>query len=161
MPSLVTIGVYGWDEARFFAALQAAQVDLLIDIRRRRSVRGAEYAFANAARLQARLAELGIAYLHRIDLSPSDALRKRQGAADKEERVARRLRTELSPEFKAGYQQEVMAHFDSRRFIAELPSGVTMAALLCVEREPAACHRGLLAARLQNDLAVDIRHLTP
>lgn len=161
MIKFVTIGVYGWDEEHFFAALQDAQVDLLIDIRRRRGVRGSEYPFANATRLQERLAELGIAYLHRIDLSPSDALRKRQGAADKEEHVARRLRTELSPEFKEGYQEEVLAHFDSREFADSLPPETRVAALLCVEREPTACHRGLLAARLQKDLAVDIRHLTP
>ncbi len=161
MIRFVTIGVYGWDEERFFAALQEAKVDLLVDIRRRRGVRGSEYAFANATRLQERLAESGIAYLHRIDLSPSDALRKRQGAADKQEHVARRQRTELSPEFKAGYQQEVMAQFDSHRFLTELPPDVRVAALLCVEREPSACHRGLLAARLQKDLAVEIRHLTP
>jgi uncharacterized protein (DUF488 family) len=161
MIEFVTIGVYGWDEERFFAALQAARVDLLVDIRRRRGVRGQEYAFANSAHLQARLAELGIAYLHRIDLSPSDELRKQQGEADKEEHVARRQRTELSPEFKEGYRQEVMAHFDSRRFVEELPPGARVAALLCVEREPSACHRGLLAARLEKDLAVQIRHLVP
>jgi uncharacterized protein (DUF488 family) len=161
MIRFVTIGVYGWDEERFFGALKEAGVDLLVDIRRRRGVRGAEYAFANATRLQERLEEQGIAYLHRIDLSPSDALRKRQGAADKEERVARRQRTELSPEFKAGYQEEVMAHFDSGRFLEELPHDARVAALLCVEREPTACHRGLLSARLQKDLAVDIRHLAP
>jgi len=44
----VTIGVYGWDAERFFAALKAAQVDTFCDIRDRRGVRGAEYAFATA-----------------------------------------------------------------------------------------------------------------
>jgi uncharacterized protein (DUF488 family) len=161
MIRLVTVGVYGWDEERFFAALREAKVDLLVDIRRRRGVRGSEYAFANAARLQERLRALGIGYLHRIDLSPSDSLRTRQSAADKEERVARRQRTELSAQFKEGYQQEVMAGFDSERFVSELPPRTEVAALLCVEREPSACHRGLLAARIQKDLAVDIRHLTP
>ena len=32
-----------------------------------------EYAFANSQRLQGRLAELGIAYVHRLDLAPSNA----------------------------------------------------------------------------------------
>ena len=161
MVEFVTMGVYGWDEAGFFGALQRAGVDLLVDIRRRRGVRGHEYAFANAGHLQARLAELGIAYLHRIDLAPSDALRQQQGAADAAGRVARRQRAELSPEFKAGYQREVMAGFDSRRFVAELPPDARGVALLCVEREPAACHRGLLAARLEQDLALHVRHLVP
>ena len=53
----VTIGVYGSDEATFFEALQRAGVDTFCDIRWRRGVRGAKYAFANSARLQKRLAE--------------------------------------------------------------------------------------------------------
>lgn len=161
MIELVTIGVYGWDEERFFPTLAAAQVDLLVDIRRRRGVRGAEYAFANATRLQERLEEAGIAYLHRIDLSPSDALRGRQGKVDEADHIARRQRTVLSADFVAGYEEEVMADFDSFRFVSELPPDARCAALLCVEREPAACHRGLLAARLQQDLGRDIRHLVP
>ena len=161
MVRFLTIGVYGWNETTFFQALQAARVDLLVDIRRRRGVRGHEYAFANSGHLQARLAELNIAYLHRIDLSPSDALRNQQGTADKEERIARRQRSELSPEFKEGYRREVMDGFDSRGFVESLPPGASVAALLCVEREPAACHRGLLAARLEKDLGIEITHLIP
>ncbi len=161
MSDFVTIGVYGWDADAFFAALQASGVDLLVDIRRRRGVRGSEYAFANSTRLQERLAELGIRYLHRIDLSPSDAVRKRQHAVDEEEHVARRQRTELSEAFKQAYQEEVLDRFDSRQFAADLGPETQLAALLCVEREPAACHRGLLAARLKQDLGVKVTHLTP
>ncbi len=61
---IVTIGVYGRSEADFFDTLQQAHVDLFCDIRARRGVRGSEYTFANSQRLQARLAELGIAYRH-------------------------------------------------------------------------------------------------
>jgi uncharacterized protein (DUF488 family) len=161
MIEFVTIGVYGWDEERFFETLQKANVDLLVDIRRRRGVRGPDYPFANSNALQARLDQLGIRYLHRIDLSPSDALRKRQHEADESEHVARRKRTELSPEFTEGYEREIMSHFDSRQFIADLGPETRVAGLLCVEREPAACHRGLLAARLVSDLGVKITHLTP
>lgn len=53
MLNVVTIGVYGYTPETFFAALQEAGVDLLCDIRQRRGVRGAEYAFANSQRLQA------------------------------------------------------------------------------------------------------------
>ena len=161
MVGFVTIGVYGWEADGFFGALQHARVDVLVDIRRRRGVRGAEYAFANSARLQARLTELGIRYLHRIDLSPSDAVRKAQGEVDQEEHVARRKRTELSAAFVQAYQREVLEHFDSRQFVADLGPETRCAALLCVEREPAACHRGLLAARLEHDLGVKVAHLTP
>jgi uncharacterized protein (DUF488 family) len=80
MNKIVTIGVYGFDAESFFAALQRAGVDTLCDIRRRRGVRGSEYAFANRARLEARLAARGIRYVHRLDLAPSTALREAQYA---------------------------------------------------------------------------------
>lgn len=161
MTEYVTIGVYGWEADRFFEALRSAGVDLLVDIRRRRGVRGSEYTFANSARLQERLAEMGICYVHRIDLSPSDAVRKAQHEADEEKHVARRQRAALSDTFRQGYQAEVLDHFDSRRFAEDIGPATHAAALLCVEREPAACHRGLLADRLEKDLGVKVRHLVP
>ena len=60
---VVTIGVYGFDEEHFFQALTDARVDTFCDIRQRRNVRGAQYAFANSKRLQRRLGELGIRYV--------------------------------------------------------------------------------------------------
>jgi hypothetical protein len=36
-----------------------------------------------------------------------------------------------------------------------------VAALFCVEREPDACHRSLLAERLAADLGVEVVHLLP
>lgn len=161
MTEFVTIGVYGWDAENFFAALQANRVDTLVDIRRRRAVRGSEYAFANSNRLQARLAQIGMRYIHRIDLSPSDALRKQQAAADHGNQVARRKRTELSNQFRAGYAQEILHHFDSKQFLADLGPDARVVALLCVERWPEACHRGILAERLQKDAGVKLTHLTP
>ena len=97
MTEFVTIGVYGWDAQTFFRALQDAQVDTLCDIRRRRGVRGSEYAFANSQRLQARLAELGIAYVHRLDLAPSIAARQAQYAVDEANKTAKRQRQVISP----------------------------------------------------------------
>jgi len=34
-------------------------------------------------------------------------------------------------------------------------------ALFCVEREPAACHRSLLAERLGKDLGIEVEHIIP
>ena len=45
---IVTIGVYGFDESGFFDALCQAEVDTFCDIRSRRGLRGATYAFANS-----------------------------------------------------------------------------------------------------------------
>jgi uncharacterized protein (DUF488 family) len=161
MNKVVTIGVIGYDAERFFRALQDGGVDTLIDIRRRRAVRGREYAFANSQRLQARLAELGIRYLHRLDLAPTPVLRETQHAADHAAGVARRKRTELSPAFIAAFERDVLGHFDMQSFEDALPADAQTVALLCVEREPAACHRSLVADRLSADLGVPITHLTP
>jgi uncharacterized protein (DUF488 family) len=158
---IVTIGVYGCSQAAFFAALQQAGVDTFCDLRGRRGVRGADYTFANSKRLQKGLGELGIRYLHRRELAPSPALRQRQAEADKAGRTGKRKRTVLSEQFVAGYHSECLSGFDSRKFLAQLPAEARTVALFCVEREPAACHRSLLAARLQQDLGVEVVHLLP
>ena len=159
--ALVTIGAYGWDAARFFAALVEAGVDLFCDLRARRGVRGAEYAWANSERLQARLQILGIRYVHRRDLAPSAATRAAQGAADKATGTAKRQRAILSVAFIQAYRRERLDGFDSAAFIAELGPDVRVAALFCVEREPAACHRSLVAERLVKDLGARVLHLLP
>src|SRR5512141_2977167 len=96
---ILTIGVYGWTAETFFAALQKAGIDTFCDIRARRAVRGSEYSFANSQRLQARLAELGVRYLHRVDLAPSAATRAQQQTVDDATHTARRQRETLSPAF--------------------------------------------------------------
>jgi Domain of unknown function DUF488 len=160
-PRIVTIGVYGWDEERFFQALVDAGVDAFCDLRARRGVRGSEYAFANSVRLQARLGELGIRYLHCKELAPSSEVRSAQYAVDRDEGIAKRQRTILSPEFAAAYRRERLGSFDSAAFVAGVGTDVRVVALFCVEREPAACHRSLVAARLADDLGSDIAHLLP
>src|SRR5512136_3189794 len=102
----VTIGVFGSTETAFFNTLQLAGVDTFCDIRWRRGVRGSEYAFVNSARLQKRLAELGIRYLHFRELAPTPALRQRQLEADKAAGTAKRKRTALSESFIAVYEAE-------------------------------------------------------
>lgn len=158
-PRIVTIGVYGYDEATFFAALQAAGVDVFCDLRARRAVRGAQYAFANSRRLQARLAALGIAYRHYPKLAPPATLRKLQYAVDDSQRVGKRQRMALDPAFVAIYEQEILASFSPADFVASLPAGARVAALFCVEREPAACHRSVVAARLTADLGLAVEHI--
>jgi len=158
---LVTIGVYGFRADAFFAALQRAGVDTFCDIRWRRGVRGREYAFANSRRLQQRLAEMGVRYVHLRELAPAPALRQRQVAADKAQGITKRKRAVLGDAFITAYQEKHLAAFDSRRFIEQLGAGARIVALFCVEREPAACHRSLLAERLQQDLGVEVVHLKP
>jgi uncharacterized protein (DUF488 family) len=158
---LITIGVYGFDEAGFFQALQAAQVDTFCDIRHRRGVRGATFAFVNSRRLQDKLAQLGIRYRHSKDLAPTASIRQRQKDVDKQNKTAKRQRNHLSPIFSAAYQEEILADFDSETWVNDLPHDAKVVALFCVEREPAACHRSLLADKLQQDLALPVEHIVP
>lgn len=160
-PAFVTIGVYGWEMDRFFAALTRAGVDAFCDLRARRGVRGSAYAFANSQRLQVRLAELGIRYLHRPDLAPSAETRAAQYAADAASKIAKRQRTTLGPEFILAYKSDRLHNFDSVAFVASLGPQVHVVALFCVESEPAACHRSLLADRLVMDLGATVTHLIP
>jgi hypothetical protein len=158
---LVTVGVYGFDEAGFFQALQEAQVDTLCDIRQRRGVRGAAYAFANSRRLQAKLAELGVRYLQCKELAPTGNIRQLQKAADSQNRRAKRQRRSLSPAFVAAYQEGILARFDSQSWLDGLPPDTKVVALCCVEREPLACHRSLLAGKLEQELGLPVEHIVP
>ena len=160
MPKIITIGVYGFSEDELFVQLKAANVDLLCDIRWRRGVRGSKYAFANHKRLAARLEEMGVAYIHRRDLAPTPKTRQKQKDADKAEKVAKRKRDELSPAFISAFEEEILANFDAQVFLDELEDKKVIA-LLCVEREPAACHRSLVAEKLAQAVSGDMIHLKP
>ena len=67
----------------------------------------------------------------------------------------------LSPAFIESYRRERLDGFDSAGFLADLGPDARVVVLFCVEREPAACHRSLLAERLTHDLGVKVTHLTP
>jgi hypothetical protein len=90
-----TIGVYEWDLDTFLRALAVADVRLLLDVRRRRGVRGREYAWANAVRLHRALASVQIEYRHDRELAPTTELRQLQYAEDDRRGVGKRSRVEL------------------------------------------------------------------
>ena len=160
MSSIATIGVYGFDRDSFLAKLSEAEVDLLLDVRQRRGVRGSEYAWANSQRLQNALADAGLGYEHHPELAPTTAMRKAQYAEDDKHKIARRDRFDLSDEYVASYTAEVLDNAD----LAAVATTVRQrgpAALLCVERVPEACHRSLIAARLADQHALAVGHLLP
>jgi uncharacterized protein (DUF488 family) len=159
-PKILTIGAYGYTENAFFQALQAAQVDLLVDIRRRRAVRGALYTFANSERLQARLAEVGIRYQHRLELAPSSATRQIQAIYDRTTHIPYRQRRLLSATFVEAYHRECLDRFDPHDFLGEVGTETQALAFFCVELEPAACHRSLVAACFAAR-GFDVIHLLP
>jgi uncharacterized protein (DUF488 family) len=158
--TVATIGVYGWTLERFLAALSHADVGLVIDVRQRRGVRGREYSWANARRLQTALVEAGIGYDHRKELAPTTELRQLQYREDDRLGVGKRSRIELAPEYRQRYRHEILDPVDPATLVAEMPANRT-SALLCVERDPQACHRSLVAMRLAQEDGISIVHLVP
>jgi uncharacterized protein (DUF488 family) len=159
MASIATIGVYDFDRDSFLATLAGADVDLVLDVRQRRGVRGSQYAWANARRLQAALGEAGIGYTHLKELAPTTELRELQYREDARRGEGKRSRTVLSPDYAEGYTEQILDRVDLGPIVKWVGAG--SAALLCVERDPEACHRSLIAARLQREWGFDVEHLRP
>jgi uncharacterized protein (DUF488 family) len=156
---ICTVGVYGADLDSFLATLREAKIDLVLDVRQRRGVRGAEYAWANAKRLEAALREAGIVYQHVPELAPTTSMREAQYEADAERGEGKRSRTVLSPAYVERYTAEILEPADLEPLVRFI--GRSTAALLCVERDPAACHRSLIAARIARDYGARIENLRP
>jgi uncharacterized protein (DUF488 family) len=160
VPTIATVGVYEFDAASFIRALDAAGVTRVIDIRQRRGVRGPQYAWANANRLQTLLANAHIGYEHYPELAPTTELRHLQYDADDREGVGKRSRVHLSPDYIRGYTEQILDPAPLESLVERLPvHGI--AALLCVEATAQACHRSLVAQRLADRLGFDVLHLEP
>jgi len=158
--TVATIGVYGSTLEAFLGALRTAEVGLVLDVRQRRGVRGSEYAWANSARLQAALAGAGVEYRHHRELAPTTELRRLQYREDARLGVGKRSRSELAPEYRERYTREILDEVDLVTIVAGLPVGAA-SALLCVERDPEACHRSIVAERLAAEHGVTVVHLRP
>ncbi|MBS1716196.1 MAG: DUF488 domain-containing protein [Armatimonadetes bacterium] len=158
--TIYTVGAYGSTEAEFFDKLRKHEIDVFCDIRARRGVRGAEYAFANAARLEARLRDLNIAYRAVKELATPEEIRQLQAKADAAMNVGQRQREQLSSGFVEAYQSDVLDGFDLATFVQQLEdSGAERVALFCVEKSPAACHRSLVADRIHKQFGLPVIHL--
>jgi uncharacterized protein (DUF488 family) len=160
VPTVATIGVYGFALEPFLARLREANVGLLADVRQRRGVRGSEYTWANSRRLQAALAAAGIGYRHHPELAPTTELRQLQYREDDRQGVGKRSRSELAPEYRERYIREILDPVDLAPLVDSL-SDDRAAALFCVERDPEACHRSLIAERLAERFGVSVVHLRP
>ena len=158
MRTIATVGVYDSSLDAFIAKLKRHHVALLVDVRQRRGVRGRDYAWANSLRLQAALEQAGIEYRHLPELAPTTELRQLQYREDDRLKVGKRSRVELSEEYRRRYLNEVLDRVDLGRVLNSLPDEATTA-LLCVERDAPACHRSLIAARLQAQFGVSILNL--
>ena len=160
LPTIATIGVYGWT------------LDAWLDgaAGRRRPARPRRPAAARGPGQRVRLGERaaaagrprrsGIAYEHRKELAPTTELRQLQYAEDDRLGVGKRSRVDLAPEYVERYAREILGQVDLRPIVEELPAAGA-AALMCVERDPEACHRSLIADRLAAEFGLSVTHLRP
>jgi|TARA_Y100000310_G_scaffold343990_1_gene454402 uncharacterized protein (DUF488 family) len=160
MKNIFTIGVYGLTNEEFFGKLIENHIDTFCDIRRRRGVRGSKYSFVNSKRLQAKLSELGISYVHILDLSPTKEIREKQKEEDKRLKILKRERTGLGDAFIKGFIDEHLNNFNPNDFYKMVGGNANNVVLFCVEKEHNACHRSLVSNFLkENDATIQIVHL--
>jgi uncharacterized protein (DUF488 family) len=137
---IFTIGYEGATVAEFLAALQKAGVERVIDIR---AVPNSRRPGFSKTPLRNALAEAGIDYVHLRALgTPAD------GRA-----AARAGRKDDLKRIYAGQFELPEAIADSGKMLdlsREKPS-----ALLCYERDPAACHRTLLLEAVAPDAEIE------
>ena len=134
MPTVWTIGYERLLPAELVAELQAAGVERLIDVRYRPQSRRPGMS---KTRLGELLADQGIAYEHRKPLGTPPDIRWFY----KHNRTA-----EGAPKFRE-YVETTAAH-ELDDLAAELDHG-PRTALMCLEADPAVCHRRMLAEALQ------------
>jgi len=145
-----TIGVYGSTENEFFAKLKNYNIDLFCDIRQRRGVRGKQYSFVNSNKLQNKLKELNIDYLHLKELAPTNEIRAKQREYDKQNNILKRERLKLSEIFINEYNNLILKNYDFSKLLSYIEeNNYQNIVFFCVEREFLACHRSLVAKKLK------------
>ena len=155
-----TIGVYNSTENGFFDKLTQNNIDTFCDIRQRRGVRGSKYSFVNSNRLQQRLNDLGIKYGYIQNLAPTTEIRELQKEVDSQNGELKSERQILGQIFVIEYKNKILKNFDFDTFFENLDQiAASKIALFCVEEHAAACHRSIVAEKLQNDFNCKIEHL--
>lgn len=142
-PALTTIGYEGASLPAFLAALQAAGVTLLLDVRELPLSRRKGFSKTPLANAVSRI---GIQYRHERALGVPRHLR-------------RRLREDSDLErYFADFRQYLAAQ---ERLLDQLARTLTgRVALFCFERNPAQCHRSIVAAALGKRLGIDFNNLS-
>lgn len=154
-----TIGVYKSTEKDFFKKLTDNNIDTFCDIRQRRGVRGSEYSFVNSNYLQQKLHELDIKYGHVLNLAPTSEIRDLQKQADLQTGEQKRDRNKLGKVFTLAYKEKILNQFDFDCFMEQLDDiGANKVVLFCVEEKAEACHRSIVAEKLEK-LGYNITHL--
>ncbi len=143
-PALLTVGYEGCTIGGVLSVLQAAKVDLLIDVRAVAASR--KPGFSKRA-LAAGLDEVGIRYVHLQRLGTPKPGRDAVRAGHPER---------MEPIFRA--------HMETQDAMAALAQGTGLAlggrcCLLCFERDHRHCHRRIVAETIAADTGQTIEHL--
>ena len=144
MKTVYTIGYEGADLAAFLFTLRLAGIETLVDVRDRPLSR--KRGFSKSA-LGAALSTVGISYLHMPALG--DPKPGREAARRGDYRLFREI---FGRQMASAPAQEALAALE------ELARRKNIC-LLCFERDPRHCHRGIIADHLKRESGFLISHL--
>lgn len=142
MKNLYTIGYEGAELSDFIATLHANKVGTLLDVRELPISR--RKGFSKGA-LQSALEAAGIDYRHERSLGSPKPIRHQLHADGDYPQFFRSFTDYLDS------QKPLLASLSK-----ELKGGV---ALMCFERDPATCHRSVVAKQLQTITKLSVKHL--
>lgn len=147
MRPIATIGYEDATVKSLVEALREADVDLLVDVRAVASSRRPGFA---KTRLAANLQEAGIEYLHLRGLgTPAEG--RAAARAGQHDRMREIFREHLT----------TPAARDDLETLEGLVRAGRRVCLLCLEADPAHCHRSLVADALAERVPTPITHLAP
>ncbi|WP_074948240.1 DUF488 domain-containing protein [Paracoccus halophilus] len=158
MNQLFTIGVYGWNKQSFLDKIISNKIDLIVDIRMRRGVRGKSYTFANSKELQKTLSGFGVSYVHIKELAPTKEIRAIQSDSDTEGSVAKKDRERLSDGFVEKYMSDILSEFNYDG-ISKILESHHSPCLLCVEGPAMACHRSIVSQWIYKNSMVPVYNI--
>lgn len=147
MPPLFTIGYEKSAPQAFFAELQKAGVELVVDTR---AVAASRRPGFSKRQLAAGLDEIGIGYLHLQKLGTPAEGRQAARAGDLDT-----LWRIYDKHIETPEAQEALDEL-----VALLRSGKRIC-LLCYERDPAQCHRSRIAAIVRSRTRMGVENLIP
>lgn len=144
---LATIGYEGAPQDAVFAALKDAGVDVLVDVRAVTSSRRPGFSKSHLA---SSLPEQGVDYLHLRGLG-----------TPKEGRLAARSGDLAALGRIFGkHMKTAEAQHDYEALLGLLRKGKKIC-LMCYERDPAECHRTIIAEQVHEELGLRVEHLAP
>jgi len=143
-PAVYTIGYEGCSVDRLLNVLMRRGIQRIIDVRRNPVAR--RYGFHKGA-LDRLCGEVGIGYVHVPELGIPSELRRNLDGPDARAKLFEDYDTELLPR-----QPGAIAKI--ARMMTDLPT-----ALMCMEADPAMCHRSRVARAVSSVTDLRVRHV--